>query len=114
MSTTFPSSGIMPPQRIHADYHAPGLPPTQTTPNHGPPGVLCALLEWPWLHSISTGMGTPPTSCMLVSPTVPSHEITAYAHTRPSSLSSVDWCTTWLPSTHFLIDTKSIFTSRRT
>src|SRR5260221_14606587 len=59
-------------------------------------------------------MGTRPTLHTLVSPTVPSHEIPAYAHTSPSSLSSVGWCTTWVPTTHFLIDTKSIFHSEPT
>src|SRR5258708_40309941 len=66
------------------------------------------------MSMLGAASGLAQSTCMCACPLcsmVPIHEIPAYVHTSPSSLSSVGLCTIWVPTTHFLINSKSIFHS---
>src|SRR5258708_29376354 len=59
---------------------------------------------------VASGLAQPECACACaLHSMVLIHEIPTYVHTGPSGLSSVGWCTIWVPTTHFLIDSKSIF-----
>src|SRR5258707_1117148 len=66
------------------------------------------------MSMLGAASGLAQSACMHACPLcsmVPIHEIPAHVHTGPSGLSSVGWCTIWVPTTHFLIDSKPIFHS---